>query len=47
MPRTPGLGDEIGKNFGKYDIDRVGLFSEMAYMINDKYKPLNHTGKCH
>lgn len=30
-------GDIMGKKHGKYDMDRVGLFSEMPYMIDDKY----------
>jgi len=29
--------DNMGKNHGKYDMDRIGLFSEMPYMIGDKY----------
>lgn len=33
---TSNLG--LGKKNGKYDMDRVGLFSEMPYMIGDKYK---------
>ncbi|XP_025200972.1 UPF0602 protein C4orf47 homolog [Melanaphis sacchari] len=32
--------ENIGKNHGKYDMDRIGLFSEMPYMIGDKYQPL-------
>jgi len=28
---------DIGKKHGKYDMDRVGLFSEMLYMIDDKF----------
>lgn len=30
--------DNMGKNHGKYDMDRIGLFSEMPYMIGDKYQ---------
>lgn len=30
--------DGIGKKYGKYDVDRVGLFIEMPYMIDEKYK---------
>lgn len=33
--------DDIGKSHGKYDMDRIGLFSEMPYMIGDKYNPPN------
>jgi len=29
--------DDIGKSHGKYDMERIGLFSEMPYMIGDKY----------
>lgn len=28
----------LGKKHGKYDMDRVGLFSEMPYMIGDEYR---------
>ncbi|VVC36837.1 Protein of unknown function DUF4586 [Cinara cedri] len=35
--------DKMGKNHGKYDMDRVGLFAEMPYMINEKYKPIDIT----
>lgn len=35
----------MGKKFGKYDMDRVGLFSEMPYMTGDKYS--NKNGKCY
>lgn len=34
--------DDIGKSHGKYDMERIGLFSEMPYMIGDKY---NHANK--
>lgn len=30
--------DELGKKHGKFDLERIGLFSEMPYMIADKYK---------
>lgn len=30
--------ENLGKKHGKYDMDRVGLFSEMPYMIGNKYK---------
>lgn len=33
--------DDVGKSHGKYDMDRIGLFSEMPYMIGDKYNPPN------
>ncbi|XP_060863656.1 cilia-and flagella-associated protein 96-like [Metopolophium dirhodum] len=29
--------DDMGKSHGKYDMERIGLFSEMPYMIGDKY----------
>jgi len=32
------VSDDMGKSHGKYDMDRIGLFSEMSYMIGDKYK---------
>lgn len=34
--------DDMGKSHGKYDMERIGLFSEMPYMIGDKY---NHANK--
>lgn len=46
MPKMSGLGEEPGKSFGKYDMDRVGLFSEMPYLINEKYKTFNYNSKC-
>lgn len=33
--------DDMGKSHGKYDMDRIGLFSEMPYMIGDKYNHPN------
>ncbi|XP_050424674.1 UPF0602 protein C4orf47 homolog [Adelges cooleyi] len=33
--------NELGKKYGRIDMDRVGLFSEMPYLIGDKYKPVN------
>lgn len=36
MPK-PYTDDELGKKHGKYDMERIGLFSEMPYMIGDKY----------
>lgn len=33
--------NDFGKKHGKYDMDRVGLFSEMPYMIDEKYKQPN------
>lgn len=29
--------DDLGQKFGKYDLERVGLFWEMPYMIDDPY----------
>lgn len=37
--------NDLGKKNGKLDMDRVGLFSEMPYMIGDKYKPIK-ISKC-
>lgn len=39
MPRLV-TNDDLGKKHGKLDMDRVGLFSEMPYMIGDKYQPI-------
>lgn len=32
---------DLGKKHGKPDMDRIGLFSEMPYMIGEKYKQPN------
>lgn len=38
---TTYTSDDLGKSYGKYDMDRIGLFSEMPYMIGDKYNHSN------
>lgn len=36
---------DFGKKYGKYDMDRVGLFSEMPYMIDEKYNRPNQSSR--
>ncbi|XP_056639366.1 UPF0602 protein C4orf47-like [Diorhabda sublineata] len=54
MPKPTGPDQELGAKFGRPDLERVGLFSEMSYLHGAKYawqKPIylkgaNMIGEC-